>query len=147
MCMVLRPLMSNLPHDSHNQHLRPPTYHNYIQQINILPAYQRTFVNTNAVGLLLLYLLDPKPQGLHLRRAQWFANASNARSRTAAERLGFKFEGLLRWHRVIPEGKASVEGEQAGDGRGAARHSVLLGLCWDDWRDGARDKLVGLMAR
>jgi RimJ/RimL family protein N-acetyltransferase len=110
-------------------------------------------VTTHACGLMLHYLLDPSGaphECLGLRRAQWFANEANARSRTAAERLGFQFEGVLRFHRIVPEGKISAKGrngESPDDGRGGARHSVLLGLCWDDWRNGGREKIVKLMER
>ena len=45
---------------------------------------------------------------------------------------------------MLPEGK---EGGDAGDGRGPGRHSAVLGLCWDDWRDGGRDVVVELMGR
>jgi hypothetical protein len=55
---------------------------------------------------------------------------------------------------VLPEGKKGVvdegpsqEKREPGDGRGPARHSALLGLCWDDWRDGGREKLRALMER
>jgi RimJ/RimL family protein N-acetyltransferase len=130
--------------------------HVVVKQLNILPPHQRTFVNTHACGLLLNYALNPPGNviysapsspnpmwpttspGLGLRRAQWFANALNVPSRRAAERLGYKYEGTLRWHRILPAhkiDKASQEGVKAPweDGRGSARDSVVLGLCWDDW--------------
>ncbi|KAI4181280.1 MAG: hypothetical protein L6R41_006705, partial [Letrouitia leprolyta] len=44
----------------------------------ILPAFQRTHVTSNAVGLLLHYALDtPEQGGLRLRRVQWHANSVN----------------------------------------------------------------------
>ena len=127
-------------------------------------------MNTHACGLLLNYALTPpstspsEPSGLGLRRTQWFANALNAPSRRAAERLGFKFEGILRWHRILPANKIDAlqeqtegDGESQGqlkrklpwqDGRGTARDSALLSLCWDDWFwEGGREKVVALMAR
>lgn len=121
------------------------------QQLNILPRYQRSFVNTHANGLLLQYALNPPSQGgLGLRRMQWFANAANERSQTAARRLGFVFEGVLRWHRTLPPGKISAgadKGREPDDGRGGARHSALLSLCWDDWVDGGRERIQMLMER
>jgi RimJ/RimL family protein N-acetyltransferase len=79
------------------------------------PAFQRTFVTSNAVGILLRYCLqtpsDKVFPGLGLRRVQWTANAQNARSITAAERLGFKRESTLRW------GKAVFEGSTVGHGK------------------------------
>ncbi|ETN42678.1 uncharacterized protein HMPREF1541_01835 [Cyphellophora europaea CBS 101466] len=123
--------------------------------LNIIPRYQRTFVNTHANGLLLHYMLDPPSQGgLGIRRMQWFANAANERSQLAAKRLGFRLEGILRWHRVLPGhkegvagGEKDVDGNGPGDGRGSARHSALLSLCWDDWREGGRERVAELMAR
>ena len=35
------------------------------------------------------------------RRAEWKCDALNARSRRAAERLGFIFEGVFRQHMIV----------------------------------------------
>jgi RimJ/RimL family protein N-acetyltransferase len=35
------------------------------------------------------------------RRVEWKCDALNARSRAAAERLGFTFEGIFRQHMII----------------------------------------------
>jgi RimJ/RimL family protein N-acetyltransferase len=114
-------------------------------QLNIIPAWQRTFVQTHASGILLKYMLSgPSEGGLNIRRMQWFANAANERSQAAAKRLGFQFEGILRWHRVLPPEKVGAERD---DGRGKARHSALLSLCWDDWQREAQEKLRVLMER
>ncbi|QRV78860.1 GNAT family acetyltransferase [Ceratobasidium sp. AG-Ba] len=65
--------------------------------IVILPPYQRTHVSSHAIGLLMNYALDmPKDGGLGVRRVQWQAHASNKPSVKAAERLGFKMEGIIR---------------------------------------------------
>lgn len=110
-----------------------------------MPQFQRTFVGSNANGLMLHYLLDPVSDGcLGLRRVQWFANASNERSVNAAKRLGFHMEGILRWHRIMPKGKA---GDDSGDGKGPGRHSALLSFCWDDWQGGGKEKVKALMDR
>jgi hypothetical protein len=64
----------------------------------VLPLYQRTFVSTHAIGLLLDYALQkPGDGGLGLRRVQWMAHADNTASVRAAERMGFKMEGVLRY--------------------------------------------------
>lgn len=61
------------------------------------PAVQRTQVNTESVYLLLKYLFDD----LHYRRVEWKCDNQNARSKAAALRLGFQFEGLFRQHLVV----------------------------------------------
>ncbi len=93
-------------------------------------AAQRTPVNTESVFLLLRHLFDD----LGYRRVEWKCNAENARSRAAALRLGFQFEGIFRQHMVVkghnrdtawfavldgdwPVHKANFECWLAGDGR------------------------------
>jgi RimJ/RimL family protein N-acetyltransferase len=80
-----------------------------IGYVTIFPSFQRTYVTPNAVGILLRYYLElptaPWP-GLGLRRVQWVAHTFNQPSYyNAAVRLGFCYEGTLRLHWVIPEGK------------------------------------------
>ncbi len=60
-------------------------------------AAQRTPVNTESVCLLLRHLFDD----LGYRRVEWKCAAENVRSRAAALRLGFQFEGLFRQHMVV----------------------------------------------
>ncbi len=61
------------------------------------PAAQRTRVNTDTVHLMLGEAFDE----LGHRRVEWKCDALNARSRSAAERLGFTFEGVFRQHMVV----------------------------------------------
>jgi RimJ/RimL family protein N-acetyltransferase len=121
----------------------------------VFPAFQRTYVTSNAVGLLLRYCLDlPIPgaarPGLGFRRVQWTAHAANRASAAAAERMGFRDEGVLRWGRVLPEG---MEGNgialRDGDPLNArpGRHSLMLSLCADDWENGGREHVEGLINR
>lgn len=60
-------------------------------------AAQRTPANTESVFLLLRHLFDD----LGYRRVEWKCNVENARSRAAALRLGFQFEGVFRQHMVV----------------------------------------------
>jgi RimJ/RimL family protein N-acetyltransferase len=55
------------------------------------PAFQRTPGATEAMFLMLAYAMD----ALGYRRVQWRCNAMNAKSRSAAKRLGFRFEGVF----------------------------------------------------
>lgn len=56
------------------------------------PALQRTREATEASALLLRYVFDE----LGYRRCEWKCDLLNAPSRAAAERLGFRFEGVFR---------------------------------------------------
>ena len=118
-----------------------------------LPPFQRTHVTSNAVGLLLQYALEPPSNGgLGLRRVQWQTNSLNVASLRAAEKMGFKMEGVLRWDRIFHDGKARGK---TGNGRDPpkgseddiGRDSVLLSHCWDDWEQGGREKVLAVMER
>ncbi len=61
------------------------------------PSAQRTRANTEAIRLLLGEAFDR----LGCRRVEWKCNALNARSRAAALRLGFRFEGIFRQHMIV----------------------------------------------
>ena len=61
------------------------------------PAAQRTKANTEANFLLLRHCFAD----LGYRRMEWKCNSENARSRAAALRLGYSFEGIFRQHMVI----------------------------------------------
>lgn len=62
------------------------------------PIAQRTKANLEATYLLLNHAFD-----LGYRRLEWKCNALNERSRRAALRMGFKFEGIQEGHMVIKE--------------------------------------------
>ncbi|KAI0070547.1 hypothetical protein K474DRAFT_1680071 [Panus rudis PR-1116 ss-1] len=84
-----------------------------IGYVFILPAFHRTHVTSNAVGLLMQYCLDlPKDGGLGMRRVQWQCTVWNTASRKTAERLGFKFESVERWQRVYRGGKMGDKGHE-----------------------------------
>ncbi|KAJ6606885.1 acyl-CoA N-acyltransferase [Mycena sp. CBHHK59/15] len=118
-----------------------------------LPRFQRTHVTSNAVGLLLHCALDaPAAGGLGLRRVAWKANVANVQSVRAAERMGFRREGVLRWDRVLPPWKTlggNSSGERAGDPKQGCmgRDTILLSMCWDDWEGGGRDSVDAIMKR
>lgn len=61
------------------------------------PALQRTAASTEALFLMLRYAFDE----LGYRRMQWRCNALNEKSRAAALRLGFTFEGIFYQHMVV----------------------------------------------
>ena len=61
---------------------------------------QRTRAATEALFMLLACAMDD----LRYRRMQWRCNTANAKSRNAARRLGFRFEGTFYNH-MITKGK------------------------------------------
>ena len=62
-----------------------------------VPAAQRGRANTETACLLMRRAFDE----LGYRRVEWKCDALNARSRAAAERLGFTFEGVFRQHMIV----------------------------------------------
>ena len=61
------------------------------------PALQRTPLGTEAQYLLMKYAFEE----LGYRRYEWKCNALNAKSRNAAARYGFTFEGVFRQVEII----------------------------------------------
>ncbi len=62
--------------------------------------FQRTSINTEAKYLMLRHAFET----LGLTRVELKANAKNDQSRRAMERIGAKYEGLLRRHLTLPNG-------------------------------------------
>jgi RimJ/RimL family protein N-acetyltransferase len=60
------------------------------------PVAQGTAANTEAAYLLLEHAF-----GLGYRRVEWKCDAFNRRSRRAAERIGFTFEGIQDAHYIV----------------------------------------------
>lgn len=75
---------------------------------------QRTHVNTATILLMLEAAFDR----LGYRRVEWKCDALNERSRAAALRLGFAFEGVFRQHMII---------------RGRNRDTAWYALLDGDW--------------
>ncbi|HZE26002.1 MAG TPA: GNAT family protein [Terriglobales bacterium] len=79
--------------------LRIEPAHRCIEVGNILftPALQRTPGATEALYLMARHVFDD----LGYRRYEWKCDALNERSRRAALRLGFTFEGVFRQHMIV----------------------------------------------
>jgi RimJ/RimL family protein N-acetyltransferase len=75
----------------------PAMRHVELGNIWYSPRAQRTRANTESIYLMLREAFG----SLGYRRVEWKCDALNARSRAAAERLGFTFEGIFRQHMVI----------------------------------------------
>jgi RimJ/RimL family protein N-acetyltransferase len=69
-----------------------------IGHIALGPALQRTPAATEAIYLMARHAFE-----LGNRRLEWKCDALNARSRRAAERFGFTFEGVFRQHMVVKD--------------------------------------------
>ena len=63
-----------------------------VGHINYAPPLQRTRASTEAMYLMMRRVFDE----LGYRRYEWKCDALNAKSRAAAARLGFSFEGVFR---------------------------------------------------
>ncbi|MFT5503812.1 MAG: RimJ/RimL family protein N-acetyltransferase [Gammaproteobacteria bacterium] len=61
------------------------------------PELQRTRAATEALYLMIKYAMDE----LGYRRMQWRCNSRNEKSRQAARRLGFRFEGVFYNHMIF----------------------------------------------
>ena len=70
----------------------PPAGVIEVGHLNFSPTLQRTAAATEAMYLMMRRAFDE----LGYRRYEWKCDSLNARSRRAAERLGFSYEGLFR---------------------------------------------------
>ncbi len=61
------------------------------------PSLQQRAAGTEAIHLMLCHAFDD----LGCRRVEWKCNSLNAKSRRAAERFGFVYEGHFRQHYVV----------------------------------------------
>jgi RimJ/RimL family protein N-acetyltransferase len=92
--------------------IRPAMRSIEVGHIVYSPALQRVPLGTEAQYLLMRYAFET----LGNRRYEWKCNALNARSRSAALRYGFTFEGILRQHMIAK-----------GRNRDTAYYSILDG--------------------
>jgi RimJ/RimL family protein N-acetyltransferase len=86
------------------------------------PRWQRTGVNTEAKLMLLERAFDT----LGVIRVGWTTHHGNLRSQRAIERLGAQRDGVLRNHKIMPDG--------------SFRHTVVYSMTDTEW-PAARDAL------
>lgn len=94
----------------------------YIGGTWIGTRWQRTAMNTEAKLLLLERAFDT----LGAIRVGWHTHCRNERSQRAIERLGARREGVLRSHRIRPDG--------------SVRDTICYSMIRDEW-PAARDRL------
>lgn len=99
-------------------------------------AAQRTAINTESKLLMFGHAFDT----LGVWRVTLATDANNARSRAAIERVGARFEGVLRSHRL------QVGDELDPATTPAPRDTAVFGITRDDW-PGVRDALRGRLNR
>lgn len=80
------------------------------------PRLARTRAATEVNFLLASYVFDDRG----FRRYEWKCDALNAKSRNAALRFGFRYEGLFRRHYII---------------KGRRRDTTWFAMLFDDWPD------------
>jgi RimJ/RimL family protein N-acetyltransferase len=119
-----------------------------IGPVVILPPFQRTHVCKNAVGMMMRYCFDlPSAGGLGFRRVQWSTNPINDASIRVAERMGFIFEGTMRWKFVLEEGKEGNKTREGDPVNAKGRDRMLLAACWDDWEGGVKERVDNLLQK
>jgi RimJ/RimL family protein N-acetyltransferase len=85
-----------------------------VGHICLAPSLQRTRAASEAIYVLLGWAF-----GVGYRRFEWKCDARNLRSRQAAERFGFSFEGVFRNHMVV---------------KGRSRDTAWFAITDGDWR-------------
>ncbi len=81
----------------------------------IRASSQKTKINTEAKLLMLTHAFE----SLKLNRVEFLTDYLNTRSRNAILRLGSKQEGILRSHKIMPDGRV--------------RDSVLFSIIGNEW--------------
>ena len=104
--------------------------------VTIVPAFQRTHVQTHSTGLLIRFLFDE----VHFRRVQWSAHPDNAASVNAATRMGFVLEGVK--DSFNPINRTDTPGDEP------SRDTLLLSMTQEMWEHGGvKERLETLMKR
>lgn len=99
------------------QNIRPEHGVFEIGSVYMGSSIARGRVSTEAVFLILQYAFND----LHYRRVEWKCNNLNLKSKAAALRFGFQYEGMFRNHMVT---------------KGLNRDSAWYSVIDDDWTQG-----------
>ncbi|MBP0939859.1 GNAT family protein [Pseudomonas alliivorans] len=103
-----------------------------IGHVTFSAAMQRTPKGTEAI-----YLLAREAFRLGNRRLEWKCNANNARSRRAADRFGFSYEGTFRQHMVVKGASRDTAWYSILDSEWPELQSAFEGwLAVDNFKDG-----------
>ena len=108
-----------------------------IGHIWFAPALQRTRQATEAIFLLASNAFD----ALGYRRLEWKCDSLNERSRRAAERLGFTYEGTFRQHMVIKDRNRDTAWFSMTDGEWPVRRAAFKAwLAEDNFDESGRQR-------
>jgi RimJ/RimL family protein N-acetyltransferase len=102
------------------------------------PRAQRSEANTETAFLMMRAAFDE----LGYRRVEWKCDALNARSRAAALRLGFTFEGVFRRHMIVKGRNRDTAWFSVTDAEWAGARSALER--WLATEPGTRPSLASL---
>ena len=91
-----------------------------VGHIHFAPPLQRTRAATEAMHLMRNRVFE-----LGYRRYEWKCDALNQRSRRAAQRLGFSFEGVFRQHLVVKGRNRDTAWFACVDGEASALHEAF----------------------
>ena len=91
-------------------------------------SWQRTFVNTHAKFLMLKHAFED----LGCNAVELRTHSRNVQSRAAIERLGAKFDGILRRHMIMPDGHI--------------RDTAVYSIVKEEW-PGVRERLESKLDR
>ena len=100
--------------------------------------FHRGRTATELVWLLLRESFDV----LRCRRVEWKCDSLNERSRRAALRLGFRFEGIFRQHGIVKGRNRDTAWYSMLDSEWPRAKEALVR--WLDWREGAPPSLASL---
>lgn len=129
-----------------------------IGAVVVLPAFQRTHVATNAVGLLLGHAFAAADEsgggggGLDMVRVAWTCSTANGASARVAERMGFEEVGVVPYHYRFARGRKMGK---VGNGRALPpgsdpedlwRDSILYSMSWERWAE-VRERVEVAMSR
>lgn len=125
--------------------------------ITVLPAFWRTHVASNAIGLLMQYAFAPPGDGggggLGLARVEWRTSTANRASIGLADKIGYQRVGVIPYHYCFPRGRARAK---VGNGKPLPpgsdpddlwRDTVLYSMSWDQWKAEGSERIEALMSR
>lgn len=95
----------------------------------IAKSFQRSYVNTSAKMLMLSHAFET----LNLNRVEFLTDALNTASRNAILRLGAVEEGMLRSHKLMPNGRI--------------RDSVIFSITNNEWPEVKANLALKLSAK